>query len=162
MEEKRILLHWLREQVKQGRSVVFDFKTLGISVNNVVIARNGVIIDDKSFYATNLTLYFDKESETLEWDFYEKELNRMYQCYKHSIPSSNEPSRPYFKALKYDELNDDDKTIGSNRAEMRLELEYLVFMLAAGGRISELIGNGYFWRSKQDPDFVIMKSWFNL
>lgn len=149
MKGNKELLHWLREQIEAGRSVVFDFKTLTIKVNNVKVC-------DKMLYMPNLYKFFDKFQE------FEVELNAAYKIYKHSIPSANEPSRPYFKALKYDELSEDDKTNGISRAMARMELEYFVYQLADAGRIKIFFGNGYFWRSKQDPDFVIMKSWFNL
>lgn len=165
MEEKKRLYNYLQDCIHNGLAVVFDFKTLNIKVGNEMVVENGQIVKTDEFYIPDTTKYMCKDHDAGlvdAWGIYRRELNYLYRLYKHSIPSSNEPSRPYFKALKYDELSEDDKTNGMQRAMARFELEYMVYLLAAGGRISELIGNGYFWRSKQDPDFVIMKSWFNL
>lgn len=165
MEEKKRLYNYLQDCVYSGHAVVFDFKTLNIKVDKELVVENGHIVKAEEYYFPDTTEYMCKDHDAGlidAWGTYRRELNYLYRLYKHSIPSANEPARPYFKALKYDELSEDDKTHGSTRDRARFELEYMVYLLAAGGRMPELIGNGYFWRSIQDPDFVIMKSWFNL
>ena len=84
-----------------------------------------------------------------------------YRVYKHSIPGKNEPSRPWFKALKYDQLTDEDRLLGVDRAEARFELEYDVLVALITGKLrwvgSEMGYRNWFW--KNSDGLVILRSW---
>ena len=92
-----------------------------------------------------------------------EKIEELYYCYKYSIPSATEPSRPYFKALKYNELSQEDQTYGPNRDIARFELEYFVLQSIINGSFvwnEETMGK-WFWRSSNDYDLVILRSWID-
>lgn len=99
--------------------------------------------------------------ETMSVEGVLEKIEELYSYYKHSIPSATEPSRPYFKALKYNELSQEDQTYGPNRDVARFELEYFVLQSIINGSFvwnEETMGK-WFWRSSNDYDLVILRSW---
>lgn len=93
-----------------------------------------------------------------------KQIECLYVIYKHSIPSTTEPSRPYFKALKYDQLSQDDKTYAPNRDVARFELEYFVLKSLLNGSLvwDEPTMGKWFWRSQNDMNLIILRSWVEV
>jgi len=90
-------------------------------------------------------------------------LEELYQNYKHSRPSERSDSkrRNYFKALRLDELDDDDMLYGTDREIAQFELEaYLLCWILSGLFVwdEESMGK-WFWQSQNDKDLVILRSW---
>ena len=90
-------------------------------------------------------------------------IEEYYRVYRHSIPGKREPSRPWFKALKYDELTDEDSLVGADRAEARFELEYSVLTAIMTGKLTwsepTMSDHHWFWKSKRANGLVILRSW---
>lgn len=88
------------------------------------------------------------------------EIEDLYQSYKHSVPSerSERKRRRYFKALKEDELSDEDMMHGELRDIAQLRLELFVLCCVLNGSLTWQ-GNGWFWQSPNDTDLVILKKW---
>lgn len=89
----------------------------------------------------------------------------LYQVYKHSRPSerSENKQRKYFKALKLNELEEDDMLYGDDRELAQLSLElYLLCWILSGTFVwyEESMGK-WFWQSKNDKDLVILRSWID-
>ena len=84
-----------------------------------------------------------------------------YRIYKHSVPGKCEPSRPWFKALKYDELTDEDRLVGIDRAAARFELEYSVLVALIEGKLrwDESVMGARHWFWKNTDGLVILRSW---
>lgn len=85
---------------------------------------------------------------------------QLYDRYKHSIPGANEPSRTYFKALRYDELSQDDQTFGEDRNIAQFDLEYYILESIINGSFKWVEDMGkWFWQCHDDKDLVILRSW---
>ena len=89
----------------------------------------------------------------------------LYQVYKHSRPSerSENKQRKYFKALKLNELEEDDMLYGDDRELAQLSLElYLLCWILSGTFVWDEEGMGkWFWQSQNDKDLVILRSWID-
>lgn len=92
-------------------------------------------------------------------------LNKLYKEYKYSVPTENSESRrrKYFKAVKASELTDMELCCNDVRdlAQLRLEMTLLIYII--NGTLTwgegELNPQYYFWQSKEDKDFVILREW---
>jgi len=92
-------------------------------------------------------------------------LEDLYQEYKHSRPSerNDNKQRRYFKALKINELSDDDMLYGIDRevAQFRLE-SYLLCWILSGLFVWDEDNMGkWFWQSQNDKDLVILREWID-
>lgn len=140
----------LTEQVRQGAKFYVNFgeRTLRI---------------DKTLYSYN------QESKDLLPAIPESmgemfaEIERLYNNYKHSVPSERSESKRkrYFNALRENDLSDTDMLYGELREVARFELEaYVLFCIALGvfvwdeGRMGK-----WFWQSEEDKDLVILRQW---
>lgn len=89
----------------------------------------------------------------------------LYQVYKHSRPSerSENKQRKYFKALKLNELEEDDMLYGDDRelAQLSLELYLLCWILSGTFFWDEESMGKWFWQSQNDKDLVILRSWID-
>ena len=89
----------------------------------------------------------------------------LYQIYKHSRPSerSENKQRKYFKALKLNELEEDDMLYGDDRelAQLSLELYLLCWILSGTFVWDEESMGKWFWQSQNDKDLVILRSWID-
>ena len=89
----------------------------------------------------------------------------LYQVYKHSRPSerSENKQRKYFKALKLNELEEDDMLYGDDRelAQLSLELYLLCWILSGTFVWDEESMGKWFWQSQNDKDLVILRSWID-
>lgn len=89
----------------------------------------------------------------------------LYQVYKHSRPSerSENKQRKYFKALKLNELEEDDMLYGDDRELAQLSLElYLLCWILSGTFVWDEDSMGkWFWQSQNDKDLVILRSWID-
>lgn len=82
-------------------------------------------------------------------------IERLYDIYKHSIPSEKTMGRvPRFKALPESELTDDDMLYGVPREEAERQLERAL----KGFAMPDTAGS-WFWQSEKDRDLVVLKSW---
>ena len=82
------------------------------------------------------------------------ELEAAYATYKHSIPSEKTMHRTSrFYALPESELSDDDMLYGVRREDAKRALEKAL----QGFAMPE--GAGWFWKSENDPDLVVLRSW---
>lgn len=89
----------------------------------------------------------------------------LYQVYKHSRPSerSENKQRKYFKALKLNELEEDDMLYGDDRelAQLSLELYLLCWILSGTFVWDEESMGKWFWQSQNNKDLVILRSWID-
>lgn len=89
----------------------------------------------------------------------------LYQVYKHSRPSerSENKQRKYFKALKLNELEEDDMLYGDDRelAQLSLELYLLCWILSGTFVWDEESMGKWFWQSQNDKDLVILRYWID-
>lgn len=83
-----------------------------------------------------------------------EELEGLYACFKHSIPSERSESHvSRFYAIPESEMSDDDMLYGMPREQAERELEKAL----RGFSMPE--GSGWFWQSEHDRDLVVLRSW---
>lgn len=92
------------------------------------------------------------------------EIERLYQVYKHSVPSENTRDSRYFKALPLEELSDEDLKTNTDRktAKEALEICILLSVITRSIEWQSLAPdqNHWFWQSKNDPDLILLRDWF--
>lgn len=138
------------EAVENGMPVVINLKERTMRIGNKVV------LNENKLPAVELG---DTLPESLGNVL--KRIEADYEVYKHSVPGKREQSRPWFKALKYDELTDEDRLVGIDRAAARFELEFAVLVAILTGKLqwSEpfMSNNHWFWKSANG--LVILRSW---
>lgn len=139
------------EKVKEGAKFKIELKRKNFYLNNKPIIKNGQY---KGILGVEKI-----DSKTLL-----NNLNSFYQRYKHSIPSerNKEKRKRYFTALPEEELDSEDMLYGEPREEAQLRLELYILLCILNGSFieSEFFPDGHwFWQSKSDKDFIIIKNW---
>lgn len=92
-------------------------------------------------------------------------MERLYHRFKHSIPSERSArSRSCnFVALPLEDLADDDLMYGDRRDDALARLEAFIVLAFASGQLvwtDEMEKKGtWFWKSENDPDFVLLRQW---
>lgn len=90
-------------------------------------------------------------------------IEKLYRDYKYSIPSERNDARRkrYFKALEEHELPDEVLLYGTPRevAQFRLEMYVLTCIINRTLTWDNDILKGWFWKSQEDKDLIIFKSW---
>lgn len=135
-----------------GENVNINLLTKTVKIGNQVVINNGKYEGELGI---DLSAYETSE-QLLSY------LEELYERYKHSVPSEKETSRRnYFYALKEKDMSDEDMMFGEsrNRARVDLELTFLAMTLTGALTWDDSWGT-YFWQSKKDRDFAILRSWF--
>lgn len=85
----------------------------------------------------------------------------LYEDYKQSIPSErSERCKSYFKALPYEEIDDEHMMYGMRRESARFTLEFFLLKMIATKVITwQSDWGSWFWQSPADKDFVILREW---
>lgn len=135
----------LVRKVEEGAKFSIDFKKR-------TLRMNGKNIDPKS-----VEMPFKEDFDGLMTN-----LKIEYNDYKYSVPSerSEKRQRNYFKALPYEELNDDELCYGMRREKARFILEFHILKAIVDGLLTWQDDWGsWFWQSDTDKDFVILREW---
>lgn len=91
-------------------------------------------------------------------------IEELYREYKYSIPSEKSEkcrSYVYFKALKPDEMSDEQLISGIDREYARAALEAFILCASLEGYLTwdaEQMKNHWFYQGK-DKDLIILKKW---
>ena len=132
---------------KGERKIHINLKTKSLKVSKQQIIENGNVMSNKIFGKEFDGLI----DETLD-------IDDLYIQYKYSTPGSHDSKRPYFKALSADKLTDVQLAIGIPRLEAQVRLEAYILLAAITGKLTWQNPKHFFWQSKRDNDFVILKS----
>ena len=131
--------------------------TYRVSLESRTLVVNGKKVIDNGKYDGELgipQLPLDKALEQIEY---------LYDQYKHSVPSerSERKRKKYFKALREEELDDDDMRYGFLRDETQVCLELAVLCFVLNGSLvwDEQKMGKWFWQSDKDKDLVILRQW---
>lgn len=128
------------EKLCQSESFRIDLNKKNLWINGVQHIKSGVNL-------THIPLI--KESCNLE---------ELYQQYKYSVPSSK-TCKSYFKALLVDRLTDYQLAIGMPRYKAQALLEGYILLAGMAGLLRIEFTHKWYWQSKIDTDFVILKEW---
>ena len=86
-------------------------------------------------------------------------LETLYATYKTSVPDNIHYEYNYFKAYSDKELDVIALATGSVRKIAKENLETMLLIGALNGSLTWPDDKHWFWQSKKDTDFVILKEW---
>lgn len=132
---------------QKGQFMIVDLKTKDAADGDTFLIRNGKIVD----YQWSDSI--PKISTPM--------LEELYQRYKHSVPNIRNRKRQnsiYFTALDVTELSDADLKANIPRKEAGETLELMVLLAYVRGDIA-FDKKSWFWQSKSDPNFIILRKW---
>ena len=86
-------------------------------------------------------------------------IKTLYTRYKHSMIRKDLRYKPYFKALKVDELSDEDFIGGEDRYIARARLEGYIMLASLNGNLKWQNEDHWFWQDEEDKDLVVLKNW---
>ncbi len=124
-----------------------------IDLTNKYYIKDGLVLIEDGVPQNGYTI----SDENISWEYIEE----LYSIYKCSIPSLEESKikKPYFKALSIDELSGKALMQGVPRDEARENLELAILIGSLNGSLKWEDDKKWFWQSKADPDFIILKNW---
>lgn len=139
----------LIQRVSNGEAFHIDFANQILKIGKQKVIDNGE-------YDTNKQLINFK-------GFVFETIDELYENYKYSLPSERSDSKrkKYFKALPISEISDKQLMVAERRevAQCKLEGFILCMILMNVFTWDELTMGKWFYQSKNDPDFVILRSW---
>ena len=144
----------LIKRVEEGESFYINFKNRALKIGKEFLVADGVYDDSRelifSIKCTDVKPLFGI-------------IDALYKDYKYSLPSerSDKKRRTYFKALSVNEMTDEQLAIGEKREVARAKLEGFILCMILNGKLQwdESKLGKWFYQSKRDPDFVILRSW---
>ncbi|MFR9542969.1 MAG: hypothetical protein SNH27_13035 [Rikenellaceae bacterium] len=137
------------QQVEDGAKFRVDFLSRSLQINGKWVIKGGEYEGDLGIESCSNDEFFSN-------------IERLYQIYKHSVPSerSESKSRQYFKALPERKLSDEAMLYGERRDKAQIELElYLLCHIIKGFEWDAETFGTWFWQSKTETDLVILRSW---
>ena len=142
------------DSVRNGARFRFDFENRRFFIE-------GVKSDNDTLFKKLLCGLFDKEYWPMDKVIWNIEM--LYRAYKHSVPSerSDRHGKKYFKAIRLEDMTDEDMLYGEPREPARFQLELYVYAFIVLGLFvwdEESMGK-WFWQSEKDKDLVILRSW---
>ncbi len=121
-----------------------DFRTRSAKTEHGYIIKDGMPVNG-----------FQLRQEPVTID----ELESLYEAYKNSTPNTQRHTKSYFKAKKFEEMTTDELISGANREKAREDLELTLLQGILNGSVTWSDPKKWFWQSKKDKDFVILRSW---
>ena len=123
--------------------------------NSIYDMRNELIVIDE--IKSDMT---KKECNNICFEI----IENLYHKYKYSRPTEKSEKyrqREYFRALKPDEMTDEQLVTGEDRNYTRAALEAFILCASLAGYLTwdeEQMGNHWFYQGK-DKDLIILKKW---
>lgn len=143
----------LIQRVQNGETFYINFEDRTLKVGKDKLVDNGS-------YDTNRKLF---GSTTFTAPEIIMIIDGLYRQYKYSLPSerSDNKRRHYFKALKFEELTDEQLLRAELREVRQAYLEGFILCMVLEGQIkwNELTQGNWFYKSASDDDLVILRSW---
>ena len=143
----------LIQRVQNGETFYVNFEDRTLKVGKDKLIDNGN-------YDTNRKLF---GSTTFTAPAIIMIIDGLYRQYKYSLPSerSDNKRRHYFKALKFEELTDEQLLRAELREVRQAYLEGFILCMVLEGQIkwNELTQGNWFYQSASDSDLVILRSW---
>ena len=135
------LFEEMMEHVNEDLKVNFDKKEIKL---------NGKVVELHAPYITKADAY---EISDDEYPFGIAE--ELYEKYKFSIPTKRE-RKAYFTALPEGELSDEHLVTGEEREQSERVLNLFILCAGLEGWLY-IPEDNWYWQSKKDKDFVILK-----
>ena len=146
--------------VTEGMKFKINLVNKSLQIGKQKIIENGKVINKKYenvelILPSDLEPYFSMQFGTLNMSF--TIIERLYEDYKHSVPSKNYSDTSYFKALSVDGLTDGDLYSGEDRNLSQAKLEGYILLASLAGWFIWPNENHWFWKGIDDS--VVLKSW---
>jgi hypothetical protein len=146
----------LLERVSNGESFHIDLEKRNMKVGKDYLIKDGEFDDNKEL--------FPKLHEVYDLSVALRMIRELYKNYKYSLPSERSDSkrRHYFKALPMEEITDEQLMVAERREVACAALEGMVLCMILSGQLvwdEEIMQGKWFYQSKTDPDFVLLRSW---
>lgn len=143
----------LLERVSNGESFNIDFEKRTMKIGKQKIIDNGE-------YDTTRNLIVNIDYDL---DLILNILETLYCNHKYSLPSERSESKrkTYFKAYSMEDIPDERLFNAERRELAQARLEGCILCMIITGQLKwdeEKLGK-WFWQSKNDSDFVILRSW---
>ena len=136
----------LLEGVAEGKSFSVDFRQNCIRLANNRLVENGKY---------NGVLIENIDSAQLI-----PTIEYLFSQYTNSIPNKHSRNkRAYFKAKTADELTEYNLVLGEDRETAQAALEGFVLCAKLSGAFANFPCKGWFWKSENEPDLVILREW---
>ena len=141
--------------VERGKKVKVNLKQKSLALNRQILIDNGENLTDMELIDENDLIVLNVQNLK---DF--DALEELYQKYKHSVPSEKSLcNKPYFKALSYEELSDEDMIYGIPRNVAQVMLETYILVMSIKGKLIWENDKHWFWQSEKDKDFVLLREY---
>lgn len=147
--------------VNNGYDFVIDFK------RKILKSKRRSYIENGKWNTMQNLIHFDNNTEMSDIDFVLSFIESIYEVYKTSYPTekSERHKKKYFKAIKAEEMSDEELVSGIDRFYMQAMLEAFILCTSLNGDLywdaERGDMHGWFWQSNKDKDLVILKEWIN-
>ena len=146
----------LIERVSEGETFHIDFEKRNMKVGKEYLIKEGKFDEEKELLPDLYQIYNTR--------FALNTIRDLYKNYKYSLPSerSDNKRRHYFKALPMEEITDEQLIVAERREVACAALEGFVLCMIVSGQLvwdEEIMEGKWFYQSKIDPDFVLLRSW---
>lgn len=143
----------LIQRVQNGETFYINFEDRTLKVGKDKLIDNGNYDTNRKLFGS--TIFTAPEIIMI--------IDGLYRQYKYSLPSerSDNKRRHYFKALKFEELTDEQMLRAELREVRQAYLEGFILCMVLEGQIkwNELTQGNWFYKSASDDDLVILRSW---
>lgn len=144
---KETLYIKILQRVAEGARFKVDFENRSLKLDGKYVIKNG-----------------EYDGELCgPWGEPIGEIERLYERYRHSVPSERTESkrRNYFRALPEKELSTEDMMYGELRENAQIELELFVLSQILYGTLKwdEFAKGKWFWQSSNIPSLILLKKW---
>jgi len=118
-------------------------------------------IDFKNRTINGIT-YEGRSSPTMSLKDCLSRIEELYETYKFSTPTEGDDPNAYFYAMRSSEMTDAELVLGADRFESKVALELFVLDAIVSHTLywdKSIMGGNWYWKSKKDPDLVILREW---
>jgi hypothetical protein len=134
--------------IEWGAKFKINLKEKTLKINN-----KDILLEDELITKEDINLLCLNSTEP--WEIVEE----LYERYKRSSPSAkSNGNKPYFKALKADELNDNDIAFGRPRDMAQAELELFILFGGMTGLLQWQNDKHWFLQGK-DKELIVLREW---
>lgn len=126
--------------------------TLSVNLKTHTVKQNDIflLINGKPQNGFQLS----KEQVTFE------KLETLYESYKYSLPDCQKHKYNYFRALPENKITTKQMILGVKRSKAKAKLEMTLLTGILNKSLQWPDATKWFWQSKKDKDFIILKEWF--
>lgn len=147
-----IIYEKLMEGVNKGKRFYINFETRKMKVGGNMLINEGVWNNE-----------FELGVEKVPLEVCLQNIEKLYNEYKYSLPSkrSERKRKKYFKALSFEEIPGEYLIKGSLREKCQAALEGYVLCSVLNGNLywDESVMGKWFWKSKEYPELILLKTW---